>query len=30
MVAAEVIGLDFAGREGFLRILGDPAAETET
>ena len=24
-----MIGLDFAGREGFLRLLGDPAAETE-
>ena len=29
VVAAEVIGLDFAGREGFLRMLGDPAAGTE-
>ncbi len=29
MMAALVIGFDFAVREGFLRILGDPPAGTE-
>jgi hypothetical protein len=28
-MAALVIGFDFAVREGFLRILGDPPAGTE-
>ena len=29
MTAALLVGLDFAVREGFLRILGDPPAGTE-
>jgi hypothetical protein len=29
VMAALVIGFDFAVREGFLRILGDPPAGTE-
>ena len=29
MTAALLVGLDFAVREGFLRILGDPPAGTD-